>query len=205
MKAIFEKIWEFSKPYLNTRKNDMHTKISLTFAYKLLEKEGGDEGIVVPAVILHDVGWIRVAETLQLQAFGPNATSPEINRVHEIEGSKIAKGILKKVNYHTDSVEDIIEIIEGHDSRKEALSLNDKLVKDADKLFRYSKEGLHIDVERFGETYEEGIDRFERNVERWFFTAPAKEMARKELLSRIRERQAVERRKCAFHMKTTTA
>jgi HD superfamily phosphodiesterase len=193
MEDIFKKIWELSKPYLNTRKNDMHTKISLNFAYKLMEKEGGDEGIVVPAVILHDVGWKRVPEKLQLQAFGPKATSPELNRVHEIEGSKIAKEILKKLSYHTDSVEDIIEIIEGHDSRKEALSLNDKLVKDADKLCRYTKEGLRIDVDRFGETCDEGIDRLERNLERWFFTASAKEMARKEMQSRIRENQAAER------------
>lgn len=190
MKAVFEEIWELSKPYLNTRKNDVHTKVAVGFAFELVEKEGGDEDIVIPAVILHDVGWKRVPESLHLQAFGPNATAPQINRIHEIEGSKIAEEILKSVDYQKDFAEDIVKIIEGHDSRKAALSLNDSLVKDADKLCRYSKEGLHIDLERFGETFEEGVDRLGRNLEVWFFTASAKEMARQEMLSRIRENQA---------------
>ena len=39
---------------------------------------------------------------------------------------------------------EILRIIGGHDSRKEPISLNDKVVKDADKLSRYSKEYVVI-------------------------------------------------------------
>ena len=34
-------------------------------------------------------------------------------------------------------VEEVVAIIDGHDSRRHALSRNDELVKDADKLWRY--------------------------------------------------------------------
>ena len=187
MKAIFEKIYQLAKPYLNTRNNDIHTEISMKFAYKLLEKEGGNEDIVIPAIILHDIGWKQVPQNLQLRAFGPKAIYPKLNRIHEIEGVKIAKDILEKVNYDVYRIEEILEIIEGHDSRKEAISLNDKIVKDADRLWRNSKEGFQIDIERFGGTFMEGLNRICSNLHKWFFTNSAKEIAREEIRNRVRE------------------
>ena len=41
-------------PFLNTRHNDVHTEISTSLAFQILEQEGGDEDIVIPAIILHD-------------------------------------------------------------------------------------------------------------------------------------------------------
>ena len=38
-------------------------------------------------------------------------------------------------------VEEVVAIVDGHDSRLHALSRNDELVKDADKLWRYSVTG----------------------------------------------------------------
>lgn len=187
MKAIFEKIYQLAKPYLNTRNNDIHTEISMKFAYKLLEKEGGNEDIVIPAIILHDIGWKQVPQNLQLRAFGPKAIYPKLNRIHEIKGVKIAKDILEKVNYDVYRIEEILEIIEGHDSRKEAISLNDKIVKDADRLWRNSKEGFQIDIERFGGTFVEGLNRIRSNLHKWFFTNSAKEIAREEIRNRVRE------------------
>ena len=54
MKPVFDKIQQLSKPFLNTRHNDVHTEISTSLAFQLLEQEGGDEDIVIPAIILHD-------------------------------------------------------------------------------------------------------------------------------------------------------
>lgn len=187
MKKTFEKIRRLAAPYLNTRKNDIHTDISTEFVFKLLEKEGGDEDVVVPSIILHDIGWKRVPEELQLKAFGPKAVSPELNKIHEVEGVKIAKELLEKVNYDKNKTEEILKIIDGHDSRKEAISLNDRIVKDADKLWRYSKEGFDIDVERFAETFDEGIARITSNLAKWFFTNSAKEIARAEIRNRLGE------------------
>jgi HD superfamily phosphodiesterase len=187
MKSVHKEIWEIAKPYLNTRQNDIHTEISVQMAFQLLESEGGDEDVVIPAIILHDVGWIRVPEKLQLKAFGPKAVNPELNRIHEIEGGRIAAEILQQVNYDHKMTEQILEIIEGHDSRSESLSLNDMIVKDADKLWRYTKSGVEIDVERFGETLEEGLDRLRSNINIWFFTPTAREIAVEELCKRTEE------------------
>ena len=40
MKPVFEKIQQLSKPYLDTRHNDVHTAISTSLAFQLLEREG---------------------------------------------------------------------------------------------------------------------------------------------------------------------
>jgi len=153
----------------------------------LLAVEGGNEAIVLPAVILHDVGWKKIPEELHLKAFGPNANSPELNRLHEIEGVNIAGDILKQINYPEEKISQIIEIIDGHDSRQAAMSLNDRIVKDADRLWRYSKEGFKIDIERFEESYAQGLNRLRRNLAGWFFTETGKQLANEELLEREKE------------------
>jgi HD superfamily phosphodiesterase len=186
-RPVFKQIYQLAQPYLNTRHNDIHTEMSMQLAYQLLSAEGGQESIVIPAIILHDVGWCTVPAALHLKAFGPKATSPEINRTHEQEGVKIAEHVLTKVNYDKEKVGEILTIIDGHDSRKESLSLNDSIVKDADKLWRYTQIGFDIDNERFEETVAEGLNRLRKYLSRWFFTDTAYQIAKEELHQRERE------------------
>jgi len=187
MKSVFQKIRRLAKPFLDTRHNDVHTEISTQLAFDLLEREGGDEDIVIPAIILHDTGWKRVPAELHLKAFGPKATRPELNRLHEVEGVKIAEDILREINYRADKTKQVLEIIDGHDSRPRSLSLNDMIVKDADKLWRYSKSGFYIDGERFGLSHGESLKRLRCHISEWFFTGTAKEMAIEKLGKRERE------------------
>ena len=188
MKPVFEKIQQFSMPYLNTRHNDVHTEISTSLAFQLLEQEGGDEDIVIPAIMLHDTGWKRVPPNLHLRAFGPKATNTKLNRLHEVEGVKIAQEILQKVKYDVHKTDQILEIIDGHDSRTTAVSLNDMIVKDSDKLWRYTKSGFYIDIERFGESHEEGLNRLRSNLAGWLFTTTARQMAADKLSRRANEK-----------------
>jgi len=188
MKPVFEKIRQLAKTFVDTRHNDVHTEISTQLAFDLLEREGGDEDIVIPAIILHDTGWKRVPAELHLQAFGPNTSRPEINRLHEVEGVKIAEEILQKIKYDSPNTKKILEIIDGHDSRPKPVSLNDMIVKDADKLWRYSKSGFNIDLERFGELQEERLERLRCNLYGWFYTATAKAMAAEKLSRREKEK-----------------
>jgi len=185
-RSVFKQIYQLAQPYLNTRHNDVHTEMSMQLAYQLLKAEGGRESIVIPAIILHDVGWQKVPAALHLKAFGPKATSPEINRTHEQEGVKIAKKILMKVNYDKEKITEILKIIDGHDSRKESISLNDSLVKDADKLWRFTQTGFDIDNKRFEETVAEGLNRLRKYLPRWFFTHTANQIAKEELQQRER-------------------
>jgi HD superfamily phosphodiesterase len=186
-RPVFNQIYQLARPYLNTRHNNVHTEISIQLAYQLLRAEGGQEDIVIPAIILHDIGWQKVPASLHLKAFGPKATSPEINRTHEKEGVKIARKILTKINYDTEKIDEILKIIDGHDSRKDSISLNDRIVKDADKLWRYTQNGFAIDTGRFEETVAEGLNRLRKNLRGWFYTDTAFQIAKKELQQRETE------------------
>lgn len=180
MEGTYSEIFNLATPYLNTRQNVIHTKIAYGYAVKLLQAEGGDEAVVLPAVILHDVGWKAVPEELQLSAFGPEGRDLELKRTHEVEGAIIGRRILEQVGYDAALTEEIVEIISGHDTRKNALSLNDALVKDADKLWRFSAAALEVDPPRFGIEPAVHVAWLKRQIEGWFFTYTAKEIARKE-------------------------
>ena len=190
MKSVFEKIRQLATPFLNIRHNDVHTEISTLLAFELLEREGGEEDIVIPAIILHDTGWKGVPADMHLKAFGPNTSRPELNRLHEVEGVKIAQEILQQVKYDSSKTEKILEIIDGHDSRQKPLSLNDMIVKDADKIWRYTKSGFYIDIDRFGESHGEGLDRLRSNLSEWFFTVTARKLAAEKLSNREKEKTA---------------
>jgi len=181
----YAEIFNLAKPYLQTRQNEIHTRIAYSFALRLLQAEGGDEAVVLPAVILHDVGWKSVPEDLLLRAFGPGKIDWEINKIHEAEGARIARLILEEVHYDERLTEQIVEIIRGHDSREKALSLNDAIVKDADKLWRFSPQALEIDPKRFAVDALAHAEWLGLQIEKWFFTGTAGMLAREEQRLRV--------------------
>jgi len=189
MKAIYQKIFEQAKPYLRTRKNLIHTRISLQYALKILKKEKGDEGVVIPAIILHDVGWEVIPENLHLTAFGLNPSNfdPKLNRVHEAEGAKIARTILKGFHYPPEKLKEICEIIRGHDSRKKTISQSDRIVKDSDKLFRYSRKGWALILDWFPNSKETTLNFMEEQIEKWLFLPTSRQLGREELARRRKE------------------
>ena len=68
MESRYLRIFELAKPLLATRDNELHTRVAYSFALKLLAAEGGDEYVVLPAVILHDIGWKSIPEEDHLKA-----------------------------------------------------------------------------------------------------------------------------------------
>lgn len=182
----FQNIYELAKQFLDTRNNEIHTKISRDFAVRLMQAEGGDPMVIFPAIILHDVGWKMIPEDMHLRAFGPNAKDMETNRIHEVEGARIAREVLQKVNYEDALIDEIAEIIAGHDSREKPMSLNDAIVKDADKLWRFSKEAFSIDPERFGVAPALHILWLEKQIDGWLITETGRKIAREEQRKRAR-------------------
>lgn len=189
IKPIYQKIFEKAKPFLRTRKNLLHTRIALRYALKLLPSEKGDEEVVIPAVLLHDVGWKAIPANLHLTAFGPNPTNPQLARVHEVEGTKIAQAILKDLQYPPEKIREISRIIRGHDTRKRSISRNDRIVKDADKLWRYSRTGMAVDLERFRVPRREYLIFLEAIINQWFLTPTGREAAKREISLRKKERR----------------
>jgi len=188
IKPIHQKIFEKAKPFLRTRKNLIHTRIALRYTLKLLRSEKGDEEVVIPAILLHDVGWSAIPEHLHLTAFGPNPSNPKLARVHESEGAKTAQMILNDLRYPPKKVNEICRIIQGHDSRKRAISPSDRIVKDADKLTRYSRKGMAIDLGWFHIPRREYLVFLEAIIDHWFLTPTGREIARKEILLRKTDR-----------------
>ena len=185
--ADFEAILSLALPYLQTRHNEIHTRICWEFAERLLAAEGGDPDIVIPAILLHDIGWSRVPEEVQLSAFGPNVEDPELTKVHEREGARMAEEILVSLGYAAERAGEIVSIVAGHDTRPGSSSLHESIVKDADKLFRLSERGFPIDCERFELDPAAHLAWLGKQVDRWFFTAPGKLIAREEIRARRRD------------------
>jgi HD superfamily phosphohydrolase YqeK len=177
-----EEIFEKAASYLDTRENEVHTRIAYELARRLLAfYPDADEDIVLPAIILHDVGWKMVPEDKQLEAFGPYMKDMESRRLHEVEGVRITKEILKSLNFDPVKIREILNIIDGHDSRTEAISLNDKLVKDADKLWRFSPVGMDINIKMFCMDKSKLSDRLLLMIDEWFFLPKSKDLAREAL------------------------
>jgi len=177
-------IFEKAKPLLKTRSNALHTRISYHFAITLLEKVGGDPKIVIPAILLHDIGWSIIPESQHAEAFGPYVKKPELQRLHETEGARMAGEILTDLEYSGHQIHEIEEIISGHDTRSDSLNSNDSIVKDADKLWRYSYEGFTTDYKRFEKTPRDCLIWLIESISKWFFTEVAKILAHKEVLQR---------------------
>lgn len=173
-----KQIWQLAKPYLNTRQNDIHTWYCFRFAQRLVSlTPESDAKVVLPAILLHDVGWRTVPEDKQLQSFGPHMIYPELRRQHEVEGAKIAREILTQLAYAPGKIEEIATIIDGHDTRQESLSINDALVKDADKLWRYTPFGLQTVAGWFGYSHDEMLALLEKWLGYRFYTGTAVSMA----------------------------
>jgi hypothetical protein len=173
-------LYNLAEPLLQTRLNTLHTRIAYHFAEILLEKEGGDAVIVTPAILLHDVGWSLIPEEDQIGAFGPKVKKPRLQRLHETEGARLARGILEELGHPEDHIREIEKIINGHDTRTDSLGINDSVVKDADKLWRYTFEGFTIDYMRFKQSPEENLNWLIESIPDWFFTETSVRLAHEE-------------------------
>jgi HD superfamily phosphodiesterase len=192
MKEVFNKIWELALPYQDKRDDPGHAEVALRYAAELVTLEKGNEDVVIPAIILHDVGYSRLSKEKRLTVFNMGARDEDRRAVvfeHQIESIKLAAKILRKVNYPDELTDEILEIISQHDTRDGFISKNEGLVRDADKLWRTSREGFSVaearakvrEAERF-KNMEEGVNR-----PKYFYSETAKQMALADIKLRMQE------------------
>ncbi len=135
-------LWQAARPWLDVRSNDVHTLIAWRLARTLLAlRPGADESVVLPAIILHDTGWKKMPQDKLALAVGPKPQFPELQRDHEVAGVAIGRDILHHLGLGLDDAA-ILAIIDGHDTTKAARSAEDAIVKDADKLWRFTPHGV---------------------------------------------------------------
>jgi HD superfamily phosphodiesterase len=189
---VIERIYALAEPYWHTRSGEIHMPESYAMARRLLEAlPDADPLVVLPAILLHDVGYARVPEETHHAglAGAPDGWDADVTRRHEIEGGRLAGEILAQVGYDEELTARVVEIVEGHDSRTEALSLEDAIVKDADKLWRFTESGVRIAHTWIDRTPEAFMDFVETRIDDWLFTGAARELAREAL---------AEARACAY-------
>ena len=109
MKEVYNKIWELARPYYEKgRPMDIdHIDWMMGDAVVVCKKEGLDDSILLPLVILHDVEY----------GVGEKVSSARGSKIqHMAEGAKIARSLLEKVGYPDDKVKKIEDYILVHDN-----------------------------------------------------------------------------------------
>ena len=187
---FINELFEQAKPYLAVRGDLDHARISHRYAVILMKQEGGSRRIIEPAIILHDMGWSCLGAQEIKAAFGVKAEGVEserLNRIHEMEGAVLARRLLEYTHYDSLLIDKIASIIRTHDSGEDIHSLEEAVVKDADKLWRFSETGFSKEIERQGITPFELYRHLIQHHETWFCTQSAFEIAAKELKERKKQ------------------
>jgi HD domain len=173
-----EPLWHEARPYLDVRNNDEHTLVAYGVAQALLAQlPDAQPDIVLPAILLHDVGWKQVPQDQLLNAIGRNPSRPDLVRAHELYGVEIARGILERHGMDPRQSNAVLAIIDGHDTTREARSLDDAVMKDADKGWRTTPHGMRIIRGWYDWSLEEYIDMVANVSNPRLLTAPGKAMA----------------------------
>lgn len=189
MTTIYDQIYARAEPYWHTRSNEIHVPRSYAFAQELLAAyPEADASIVLPAILLHDIGYFNVPPETHLKGLYDAAIGYDerITRLHEQEGARLAGEILRELNYPADKIAAIQKIIDGHDTTPSAHSLEDAIVKDADKLWRYTADATRIARRWYRQTPQQFMDYVEAKIPTWLLTEKGRELARREL-ARTRE------------------
>ncbi|RAN79549.1 hydrolase [Bacillus sp. SRB_336] len=148
----FDELWAAVVAETRTRSNDIHLPISVAYASRLCDAHPeADRELVMVAVLLHDTGWAHVDEERILsEGFAGDWRKAAIRYEHEVEGCKVARRVLPPLGYSPRFIERVCEIIDGHDTRPVAYSLEDALLRDADRLWRFDQAGIALASSWFG-------------------------------------------------------
>jgi hypothetical protein len=159
----FDPVWRRSEPYLRARKNDVHVPLSFGWAQRLLEKHPeADSDVVSLAILLHDNGWYSIdMQDIIEKGFGPDMMQSDVRFLHEVEGVRLARIVLQDTGWPEKVILAVAEIIDGHDTRPHPRHLNDRLVRDADKLWRFGVTGVSVACDWFKMTPRQYADRLE--------------------------------------------
>ena len=181
-------VWVAVRPYLRTRANDIHLPLSFGFAELLLDHHPEADSLVTRlAILLHDTGWARVDKDLILsEGFrSDNFMTSDVRVLHEIEGCNIAREVLPPLGYSETVVEAVCAIIDGHDTNPEHDGIEDAIMRDADRLWRFQPTGMAFSALWFDKTPQEIRLRLEDTIYPQLITDEARAIAEVELARTI--------------------
>lgn len=180
----FADLWQVIEPETRARGNDVHLPVVAAYATRLCDAyPQADRELVLVSTILHDTGWAHVDETRIIsEGFSGNWRKAAIRFEHEAEGCVVARRVLPGLGYDSGFVEKVCEIIDGHDTRQVAFSLEDALVRDSDRLWRFDRAGIMASSSWFGMPVSDYVDRLTREIVPELITDAAHQMAAADLI-----------------------
>lgn len=172
-------IWNLARSYYEKgRPMDIdHIEWMMNDATLLCEKEDLDSDLLLPLVILHDVGYSAVPNDKPFNL--------DLRRLHMSEGAKIAESILTELGYNRDVVEKVSYYVSVHDNW--ALGDNEIFKKekllgsfnDLDFMWMATPKGFPALMKMLDKTAEEMMNftgNNEKLIDRPFATVTAKEL-----------------------------
>jgi len=176
-------VWRAIVTESRTRANDIHLPISVAYAERLCDAYPDADALLVRiTTLLHDTGWARVDETKIIsEGFSGDWRKADIRFEHERHGCDIAREVLPTLGYGDDFIRRVTDIIDGHDTRALSHSLEDSLVRDADRLWRFTATGIALASGWFGLSPAEYARRLRSEIIPELLTDAAVQMAEAEL------------------------
>ncbi|GAB2695144.1 hypothetical protein BKA24_000407 [Microbacterium marinum] len=176
-------LWRAIVTESRSRQNDIHLPISYAFAERLCQAYPDADALVVRiAILLHDTGWARVdQDRIISEGFAGDWRRADVRFEHERHGCDIAREVLPPLGYDDDLIGRVTAIIDGHDTRQVSYSLEDTLVRDADRLWRFTPTGVALASSWFGSTPAAYCARLRIEIMPELLTEAAVRMAEAEL------------------------
>ena len=140
-------LWKAVVHETRTRGNDIHLPISLAYAERLCRAyPEADAELVRVATLLHDTGWAHVDESRIIsEGFTGDWRKAAIRYEHEQQGCDVARRVLpapglRRRNSSSASARSSTATTPGPVAR----SLEDALMRDADRLWRFDHAGIAL-------------------------------------------------------------
>lgn len=162
--ARYDPVWARAEPYMRARKNDVHIPLSFDWCVRLLAQyPQADRDVCLLAIVLHDIGWYSIdqGQIIEQGFRSDNYLTSDVRYLHEVEGVRLGTQVLQDTGWDAQIIAQVCEIIDGHDTRPDPHHLNDRIVRDADKLWRFDVTGIAIASEWFGKTPRAYVDHLE--------------------------------------------
>ncbi|MFH1276296.1 MAG: hypothetical protein ABIH82_04225 [Candidatus Woesearchaeota archaeon] len=187
MKQIYQKIWQLAKPYYEKgRVMDLeHVSWMIKVAEDVCENELVDDTILMPLIILHDIGYSLCPKV--------NPFNLDLRKAHMEKGAVEAEKILKSINYPQEKIKEIVYGVSVHDNWAfdESDIFNNNLIlgimNDLDFTWSASKKGFvylcgYLNTNQFGGL--KWLEEEKKPITRPFTTKTTKELFEKYLIER---------------------
>ncbi|MFH1240469.1 MAG: HD domain-containing protein [Candidatus Diapherotrites archaeon] len=184
MEKKYKPIWNLTLPFLRKGKMKdfvVHTEGVVRAMELLLEKNPADKNILIPAAILHDVGWSEVPKKLQKSK--AKKDREKALHAHLKLAPPIIEEVLAKVRYDPQKINKIIEIVNAH-KFENPTEIEKQLLIDADTMSDSFKEQFYSDVKEY-KTTPEKLYQFRKQNR--FYTKTAKKLFKTEIEKRKKE------------------